>query len=316
MNAQIAEGTPGPVLSVIIAAYNDWAPLDRCLRSLSEQKGAPSFEAVVVDDGSADPPPGSVFRWRNSYPLTVVQQSHSGVSTARNRGIQASNGAVLVFVDADCQLQIDCLSALASEVARCPQYGSYQLRLVGDLSTLAGKAEELRLRTLQGHFLRSDRCIRYLNTAGFAIRREKVHVENGLFDPAAVRAEDTLLLVRLMQAGELPLFVSDAVVQHTISLTLMECFRKDIRSAYLGARTYETIQDLGFSIRMGHRERLRMAWSMWKTSAQAALGRGAWMLLMTRQTLERAVSFAYVFRRAKGRNNRKFRPGGVKSRPR
>ncbi len=87
-------------------------------------------------------------------------------------------------------------------------------------------------------------------------------MQSGLFDPTALRAEDTLLLVKLMQAGELPLFVPDAVVQHTISLTLLECFRKDIRSAYLGGKTYETIKDMGLSILVSHRERLRMLWSM------------------------------------------------------
>lgn len=119
-------------------------------------------------------------------------------------------------------------------------------------------------------------------------------MENGLFAPAALRAEDTLLLVRLMQAGELPLFVSGAIVQHTIALTLMECFRKDIRSAYLEGKTYEAIKGMGFSIRVSHRERLRMVWSMWKTSASSSVGRQAWLVLVTRQALERAVSFAYV----------------------
>ncbi len=163
----------GPVLSVIIAVFVFFF-LERCLRSLSEQKDAPSFEAIIVNDGSRHPPPQSILNWRSFYPLTVVQQLHAGIPTARNRGIQFSKGAVLLFVDADCQLRIDCLSALTSALICCPHHGSYQLRLIGDLSTLVGRAEELRLRTLQRQFLRSDRCIRYLNTAGsrFDARRQ------------------------------------------------------------------------------------------------------------------------------------------------
>lgn len=103
MTTNDSNRNPGLVLSVIIAVYDDWIPLDRCLRSLSEQKDAPSFEAVIVDDGSKDPPPESIINWRSYFPLTVVQQLHSGIPTARNRGIQVSKGAVLVFVDADCQ---------------------------------------------------------------------------------------------------------------------------------------------------------------------------------------------------------------------
>ena len=47
--------------------------------------------------------------------------------------------------------------------------------------------------------LQPDGRIRYLNTAGFAIRRTAVNVEEGLFDPVAIRAEDTLLLANLMK---------------------------------------------------------------------------------------------------------------------
>lgn len=50
-----------------------------------------------------------------------------------------------------------------------------------------GRAEELRLRVFQEHMLLPDGRIRYLNTAGFAIRRARVKIEVGLFDPVALR---------------------------------------------------------------------------------------------------------------------------------
>src|SRR5271163_2390653 len=95
--------------SIIIAAYNDWIALDECLRSLSQQVSAASFEVVVVDDGSHDAAPEVIHQWMDYFPLVIVRQPHAGVSTARNRGIQNSSGAVLLFVDADCRLQGDCL---------------------------------------------------------------------------------------------------------------------------------------------------------------------------------------------------------------
>jgi hypothetical protein len=142
--------------------------------------------------------------------------------------------------------------------------------------------------------LQPSGCIRYLNTAGFAIRRTRIDdIEGEVFDPAALRNEDTLLLANLMQAGELPWFVPNAIVQHAIPLSLMECFLKDIRSAYLEAKTENLIASKGVRIRASHRERLSMLSSMWKTSKRQSIGRLAWFVVIARQGLGRFASVAY-----------------------
>ena len=283
--------TTTPLFSVVIGVYNDWGPLDQCLRSLAQQIDGPSFEVIVVDDGSREAAPKFISYWTRSYPLTIVRQSHAGIAEARNRGVRTSRGSVLVFVDADCKFQPGCLATLSATVARTPQHSCFQLHLVGDCSGIVGRTEELRLITLQNHLLQSNGCIRYLNTAGFAIRRARVDIEGGVFDPVAVRAEDTLMLANLIKTGELPLFVPNATVQHAIPLSLIDCFRKDIRSAHLDARTYDVIAAKGVRFRVGQQERLRMVLSMWKTSAQHSIGRSAWFVLAARQAPRLIVLF-------------------------
>jgi hypothetical protein len=141
--------------------------------------------------------------------------------------------------------------------------------------------------------LQPDGCIRYLNTAGFAIRRERVDVEAGVFDPAALRAEDTLLLAHLIQDGKLPLFVPDAVVEHAIPLSLMQCVQKDIQSVSLEDRAYGLIASKGVKIRITNRDRLSLLKSMWQVAEQATIGRSAWFVLVVRQSLQRMISFVY-----------------------
>src|SRR5580700_7039085 len=116
-----------PSLSIIIAVYNDWIALDSCLRSIAQQAQGARIEVVVVDDGSDEPAPGTIRKWADSLPLTVVRQSHSGISSARNHGIRVSSGATLLFVDADCRLQENCLTNLESVVAASPQHNYFQL---------------------------------------------------------------------------------------------------------------------------------------------------------------------------------------------
>jgi glycosyltransferase involved in cell wall biosynthesis len=229
------------LLSIVVAVYNDWAALDLCLRSLQEQTDGPKFEVVVVDDGSSESAPEAIREWARHFALTLVLQSHSGTSAARNHGIRISKGSTLLFVDADSRVQRDCLAELESVVDHSPQHNYFQLRLTGVGTSLVGRAEDLRLTTLQHRMHRADGCIRYLNTAGFAIRKSAAEVETGLFNPDARRAEDTLLLASLIERDELPFFVVGAVIQHVVKLSLLELFRKSIRSAVLEGAMHDVI---------------------------------------------------------------------------
>lgn len=278
-----------PSLSIVIATYNDWGPLNLCLQSLAEQSDAPGFEVVVVDDGSNEIAPEFIRNWTGRFPMTIIRQAHQGIPVARNLGIENSHGAVLVFVDADCKLQGECLATLGARIRENPERNYFQLRLIGDCFRLVGRSEELRLSTIQNHMLQPDGHIRYLNTAGFAIRRNRAAITGGLFNPSALRAEDTLLMVNLMQNGELPWFVNDAVVQHAIPLSLCACLLKDMRSAYLERSAYQIIATKGIKFRVSHRERLCMLRAMWKTSAQRPIGRLAWFALAVRQALRLAI---------------------------
>jgi glycosyltransferase involved in cell wall biosynthesis len=285
--------TAAPLFSVVIPVYNDWKPLEQCLESLGRQENKSDFEVIVVDDGSTEKAPDSLQKSVHGYPLTIVQQAHAGIPAARNLGIRSAKGAVMLFVDADCKLRTGCLVALKRVIAGAPQHDFFQLRLVGNCSTLVGRAEQLRLSTFQHYMLQPDGCIRYLNTAGFAIRREKANIEAGMFDPAALRAEDTLLLANLIQRGNLPLFVPDAIVEHAIPLSFAQCVRKDIRSVTLEGRAYGIIAAKGVRIRLTNRERLRMLWSLWKGAGQNSIGRAAWFVLVARQGTQRVISLAY-----------------------
>ena len=305
MVAREPTSTSDPLFSIVIAVCDDWVPLDQCLRSLAQQTGGPSFEVIVVDDGSSEAAPDFIRRWTECFPLTIIGHSHAGISMARNRGVQASKGTLLLFVDADCRFQINCLVALASKIFDSPEHNYFQLHLVGDCLGTVGKAEELRLTMLQEHMLQPDGRIRYLNTAGFAVRRSAVDVEKGVFNPIALRAEDTFLMASLMQRGELPLFVPDATIQHAIPLSLMECLRKDIRSIHQEVKTYELIASKRVKFRLSHRQRLTMLRSMWRTSGERSIGRWAWFVVTGRQGLRLIASYAY-------RSLRVFRLGSAR----
>lgn len=289
-----------PKFSIIIPVYNDWIPLNECLKSLAQQANPPSFEIIVVDDGSKESVPEFFSKWQEHFSVTVIRKFHAGIASARNRGIQASKAPICLFVDADCRLDVDCLQMLERTVNAFPEQDYFQLHLVGDCCNgLVGKAEELRLRVLQHQFVGLGGYIRYLNTAAFALRRNEGTSSASPFDPMAIRAEDTLLLANLIKGGKLPLFVPDAVVQHTTPLRLVAYLRKAMRSAYLEGGAFDIISASKIKIRLHHKERLSMLGCAWQLSADTNIGRTAWFVLLTRQTLRLISSFCYRHLRRK-----------------
>jgi glycosyltransferase involved in cell wall biosynthesis len=283
-----------PYFSIIVAVYNDWGPLDRCLASLSKQENAAPFEVILVDDGSPDAAPDLFRAWNARFPFTILCQPHRGIAAARNLGVQRSVGSVLVFTDADCELQSNCLSALEAGLLGFPEQSCFQLHLVSDPSSLIGRAEQLRLMSIQNQTLQPDGSIRYLNTAGFAIRRASINPDGQLFDPSAQRAEDTLLLAELIRRGQSPRFVRDAMVKHTPELSWPACLFKDMRSAWREGKTYDIIAAKGVTVRMGDRARLKMMASMWSTANQPSLGKMAWFVVICRRAVHRSVRFVYT----------------------
>ena len=88
-------------LSVVIPTRNRPEQLRQCLSHLENQTLAPDgYEIVVVDDGSdssPDSPPPAGSRARIRY----LTQPAAGPAAARNRGVAAASGEVVVFIGDD-----------------------------------------------------------------------------------------------------------------------------------------------------------------------------------------------------------------------
>ncbi|MCE5199733.1 MAG: glycosyltransferase [Armatimonadota bacterium] len=88
-------------VSIIVPAYNVEPYVRECLDSLVRQTLV-SKEIIVVDDGSTDKTLEILREYAGCYPfLTLIHQSNSGASVARNAGLRAAKGDYVMFVDGD-----------------------------------------------------------------------------------------------------------------------------------------------------------------------------------------------------------------------
>lgn len=90
-----------PLISIIVPVYNGEKYLYRCLDSILEQTYE-NIEVIVVNDGSKDAT-GEICKSykENNSKVVYVEKRNGGVSSARNKGIEASKGEYIVFVDCD-----------------------------------------------------------------------------------------------------------------------------------------------------------------------------------------------------------------------
>ncbi|MFF7332855.1 glycosyltransferase [Streptomyces sp. NPDC008150] len=107
----------GPLISVIIAAYNAMPYLTRCVESVAAQSiGKAALEVIVVDDGSTDGTPAELKRLGAAHPglLRVVTQENSGGPAGpRNHGLDLARGEFVFFLDADDHLGPEALERMA-----------------------------------------------------------------------------------------------------------------------------------------------------------------------------------------------------------
>ena len=98
--------------SVIIPVYNSENTIDRCLQSLLLQK-RDDVEIIVIDDGSKDKSAEILVKYAEDHDnVILISQENSGVSAARNAGIEKASGTYITFVDSDDFVSEDYFSAL------------------------------------------------------------------------------------------------------------------------------------------------------------------------------------------------------------
>ncbi len=90
-----------PKISVIVPVYNSEKYLPKCLDSLINQTFN-DIEIICVNDGSTDASAEILNHYAEKYDkIKIITQRNQGLSSARNKGIEAACGEYISFVDSD-----------------------------------------------------------------------------------------------------------------------------------------------------------------------------------------------------------------------
>lgn len=124
------------LVSIIVPVYNKEKYLEKCLDSLKNQTYT-NIEVLIVDDGSSDNSKEICNIYIESDKrFNYFYHKNSGVSFARNVGIDNSNGNWIMFVDPDDYVELSIVEVLMdsidykTDIISCCCNANYDGRLV------------------------------------------------------------------------------------------------------------------------------------------------------------------------------------------
>lgn len=202
-----------PTITVVVPARDAADTIGRAVCSVLDQREAPPFELVVVDNASAD---GTGERAAAAGARVVrLNDRAGGPGRARNAGVAAARGSHVAFTDADCYPTPGWLAALWSAAAG-PDGADLVAGPVAADRTAARGPWDRTLEYAAPHPL--------WVTANLLADRATLTAAGG-FDDWVARAdeaprrpfgEDTVLAWRAIRGGARTAWAPGAVVEHAV----------------------------------------------------------------------------------------------------
>lgn len=157
-----------PTVTAIIVNYNAGAELRRALQSIADDMGERPWDAVVVDNASAD---GSADIALEFHPhATLVRNTRNvGFGRAVNQGLAVARGPIVLIMNPDCRLEPGAIAELASELERHVGCAIVGPRILDPDGTEQGSARG-DPDMMTGAFGRSTRLRRLLPGLGVSAR--------------------------------------------------------------------------------------------------------------------------------------------------
>jgi glycosyltransferase involved in cell wall biosynthesis len=201
-----------PRISVIIPAYNAARFLPSALESVLSQDH-PSFEVIVVDDGSTDDT-AAVLR-PFAQRARIFHQPNNGVCAARNRGLAEAGGELVAFLDADDLFLPGKLTAQAAVFHR--RRGLAMVQSGWQLVDAAGRyiRDIEPWRWARRLDLESWLLWKPVFPGAMMFHRDVVRSAGG-FDETLRQAEDVDLVLRISAAGGTAAWLRQPTVQYRL----------------------------------------------------------------------------------------------------
>jgi len=210
-----------------VPVLNREKDIGECLDSLLAVD-YPSFEIIVVDNGSTD----GTREVTSKYPVKTVLESSRGAYRARNKGIARAQGEIVAFTDSDCVVDRNWLRKLAESYSDETVGGVGGLvspyktdRLIGEFASLGPQEifqspQRVKIKQSTKSFPHSA-----LGSGNMSFRKE-ILLEVGGFFEELIACADYDLCWKVQRAGYQLIYEPEAIVYHKPRTSLSELIRQ------------------------------------------------------------------------------------------
>lgn len=212
-----------PFFSVIVCTRNGSRTLDQCLTSL-ENLRYPSFEILVVDDGSSDTTREIILAHTKTRYLF---QEPSGLSIARNLGADHAMGEILAYTDDDCVADQDWLTYLALAF-RDPAIAAAGGPNIPPPAENFSQACVIAAPGGPAHVLLTDTTAEHLPGCNLAVRKSAFTEVGGFLPKYHAAGDDVDFCWRLVERGFVIGFHPGAMVWHYRRFSIRAYFKQQI----------------------------------------------------------------------------------------
>lgn len=209
------------MISIVIPLYNVENYIKRCLQSFENQTYR-DFELIIVNDGSTDNSQIIVEEYIKKTKMTVklINQTNSGVSSARNKGILIANGDYICFVDSDDMVVHDYLEKLIKNLEKTKS----DLIICGMKSVIDSHSENIvAFKPNNITILETDEALteflykRFVCGMGSFLIRKKVLLDNNLrFSETYSYSEDQELIWKMINHSKKMVLISNELYMYRI----------------------------------------------------------------------------------------------------
>ena len=141
------------MVSIVIPSYNAEKHIIETINSVLSQSYK-DWELILIDDGSTDNTAAIIKRFsENDNRIKSYHQDNSGVSIARNYGLQKSSGEFIAFLDADDVWLPFFLEKKVNYLLNHPTIGAVNSKVTfidGESNSIEGSAEGMKNEDVEG----------------------------------------------------------------------------------------------------------------------------------------------------------------------